>query len=164
MAIVLFTLTWPIMLLTAILIKLDEGVKTPVFYSQERVGVDGEPFNIFKFRSMRLDAEKFGAQIASENDPRITKTGNVLRKYRIDELPQIYNVMRGDMGFVGPRPERPEFGQSLIKNIPYYNISIIDDNELLTKVSEEGLLYVQNDRNWLNRAKQYLPVYQKLQK
>jgi sugar transferase (PEP-CTERM system associated) len=121
MAIVLFTLTWPIMLLTAILIKLDEGIKAPVFYSQERVGVDGEPFNIFKFRSMRLDAEKFGAQMASENDPRITKIGNVLRKYRIDELPQIYNVIRGDMGFVGPRPERPEFVQNLIKNIPYYN-------------------------------------------
>lgn len=121
MAFVLFTLTWPIMLLTAILIKLDEGITAPVFYSQERVGLDGEPFNIIKFRSMRLDAEKFGAQMASEDDPRITKIGNILRKYRIDELPQIYNVMRGDMGFVGPRPERPEFVQSLIKNIPYYN-------------------------------------------
>tara|TARA_R110001583_G_scaffold1542_10_gene12013 strand:- start:31890 stop:33239 length:1350 start_codon:yes stop_codon:yes gene_type:complete len=121
MAFVLFTLAWPIMLLTAILIKLDEGITAPVFYSQERVGLDGEPFNIFKFRSMRLDAEKLGAQMASKNDPRITKIGNVLRKYRIDELPQIYNVMRGDMGFVGPRPERPEFVQSLIKNIPYYN-------------------------------------------
>lgn len=70
---------------------------------------------------MRLDAEKFGAQMAEESDPRITKIGNILRKYRIDELPQIYNVMRGDMGFVGPRPERPEFVQNLIKNIPYYN-------------------------------------------
>jgi sugar transferase (PEP-CTERM system associated) len=121
MALVLFTLTWPIMLLTAILIKLDEGISAPILYFQERVGLDGEPFNIFKFRSMRLDAEKFGAQMASENDPRITKIGNILRKYRIDELPQIYNVMRGDMGFVGPRPERPQFVQGLIKNIPYYN-------------------------------------------
>jgi len=121
MAFVLFALAWPIMLLTAILIKLDEGITAPIFYFQERVGLDGEPFNIIKFRSMRLDAEKFGAQMASEDDPRITKIGNVLRKYRIDELPQIYNVMRGDMGFVGPRPERPEFVQSLIKNIPYYN-------------------------------------------
>ena len=121
MAFILFALTWPIMLLTAILLKLDEGIKAPVFYTQERVGLDGEPFNIIKFRSMRLDAEKFGAQMASQDDPRITKIGNVLRKYRIDELPQIYNVMRGDMGFVGPRPERPEFVQSLIKNIPYYN-------------------------------------------
>lgn len=117
----LFLFTWPIMLVTAILIKLDEGLKAPVFYSQERVGLDGQAFNIVKFRSMRLDAEKFGAQMASEDDPRITKIGNVLRKYRIDELPQIYNVMRGDMGFVGPRPERPEFVQDLIKNLPYYN-------------------------------------------
>jgi sugar transferase (PEP-CTERM system associated) len=121
MAVVLFAITWPVMLMTIILIKLDEGLRAPVFYLQERVGVDGEPFNIIKFRSMRLDAEKLGAQMASENDPRITKIGNVLRKYRIDELPQIYNVLLGDMGFVGPRPERPEFVQGLIKNIPYYN-------------------------------------------
>jgi sugar transferase (PEP-CTERM system associated) len=121
MAVVLFTVTWPVMLITIFLMKLDEGFRAPIFYLQERVGVDGEPFNIIKFRSMRLDAEKFGAQMASENDPRITKIGNFLRKYRIDELPQMYNVIRGDMGFVGPRPERPEFVQSLIKNIPYYN-------------------------------------------
>ena len=121
MAVVLFTVTWPVMLITILLMKLDEGLRAPIFYLQERVGVDGEPFNIIKFRSMRLDAEKFGAQMASENDPRITKIGNFLRKYRIDELPQMYNVIRGDMGFVGPRPERPEFVQSLIKNIPYYN-------------------------------------------
>lgn len=121
MAFVLFAVTWPVMLITALLMKLDEGFNAPIFYFQERVGLDGKPFNIIKFRSMRLDAEKFGAQMASENDPRITKIGNVLRKYRIDELPQIYNVMRGEMGFVGPRPERPEFVQSLIKNIPYYN-------------------------------------------
>jgi sugar transferase (PEP-CTERM system associated) len=121
MAIVLFLITWPVMLITIILIKLDEGWHAPVFYFQERVGLDGEPFNIFKFRSMRLDAEEFGAQMASEDDPRITKIGNILRKYRIDELPQLYNVIRGDMGFVGPRPERPEFVQNLIKNIPYYN-------------------------------------------
>lgn len=121
MAVVLFIVTWPVMLLTIIIIKFDEGLRAPIFYFQERVGVDGEPFNIIKFRSMRLDAEKFGAQMASEDDPRITKIGNYLRKYRIDELPQMYNVIRGDMGFVGPRPERPEFVQSLIKNIPYYN-------------------------------------------
>jgi sugar transferase (PEP-CTERM system associated) len=121
MAVVLFSITWPVMLITIIIMKLDEGLSAPIFYSQERVGVDGEPFKIIKFRSMRLDAEKFGAQMASEDDPRITKIGNYLRKYRIDELPQMYNVIRGDMGFVGPRPERPEFVQSLIKNIPYYN-------------------------------------------
>jgi sugar transferase (PEP-CTERM system associated) len=121
MGLVLLLLTWPVMLIAVIMMKLDEGIGAPVFYLQERVGLDGEPFNIYKFRSMRLDAEKFGAQMASENDPRITKIGNFLRKYRIDELPQIYNVLRGDMGFVGPRPERPQFVQQLIKSIPYYN-------------------------------------------
>lgn len=121
MAFLLLLITWPVMLITIMLIKIDEGLRAPAFYFQERVGLDGRPFNIIKFRSMRLDAEKLGAQMASENDSRVTKTGNFLRKYRIDELPQIYNVLRGDMGFVGPRPERPEFVQKLIKNIPYYN-------------------------------------------
>ena len=120
-ALFLLFLTWPVMLITAVCIKLTEGLKAPVFYTQERVGLDGEPFNIIKFRSMRLDAEKHGAQMASENDNRITKIGNILRKYRIDELPQIWNVLHGDMGFVGPRPERPHFVQKLIKNLPYYN-------------------------------------------
>ncbi|MBA6225807.1 TIGR03013 family PEP-CTERM/XrtA system glycosyltransferase [Colwellia sp. MB02u-18] len=121
MGFILLMVTWPIMLITTLLIKLDEGLKAPVFYSQERVGVDGQAFSIIKFRSMRLDAEKNGAQMASENDDRTTRIGKFIRKYRIDELPQIYNVMLGEMGFVGPRPERPEFVQQLIKNIPYYN-------------------------------------------
>ena len=121
MGFALLMLTWPVMLITTLLIKLDEGFKAPIFYFQERVGLDGQAFNIIKFRSMRVDAEKNGAQMASENDDRTTKIGKFIRKYRIDELPQIYNVMRGDMGFVGPRPERPEFVQQLIKNIPYYN-------------------------------------------
>jgi len=117
----LFLVTWPVMLITVILIKLDEGMKAPVFYFQERVGLDGHAFDIIKFRSMRIDAEKNGAQMAKENDDRTTKIGKFIRKYRVDELPQIYNVMRGEMGFVGPRPERPEFVQQLIKNLPYYN-------------------------------------------
>lgn len=121
MGFILFLITWPVMLITALLIKLDEGAKAPIFYMQERVGLDGQAFNIIKFRSMRLDAEKDGAQMAKENDDRTTKIGKFIRKYRIDELPQIYNVMRGDMGFVGPRPERPQFVQELIKTIPYYN-------------------------------------------
>lgn len=117
----LLLFTWPIMLITALLIKLEEGLKAPVFYKQERVGLDGNAFNIIKFRSMRVDAEKDGAKWASKDDDRTTRLGKFLRKYRVDELPQIYNVMRGDMGFVGPRPERPEFVQGLIKTIPYYN-------------------------------------------
>ncbi|TYK65771.1 TIGR03013 family XrtA/PEP-CTERM system glycosyltransferase [Colwellia echini] len=121
MALFLLMLTWPIMLLTALFMKMTEGWSAPVFYKQIRVGLDGEPFKIIKFRSMRLDAEKDGAQMASENDNRITKIGHYLRKYRIDELPQIWNVLHGDMGFVGPRPERPEFVTQLIENLPYYN-------------------------------------------
>ena len=121
MALVLLLLTWPVMLITALCMKITEGFNAPIFYKQERVGLDGEPFNMIKFRSMHLDAEKYGAQMASENDNRITKVGQYLRKYRIDELPQIWNVLHGNMGFVGPRPERPQFVQSLIKNIPYYN-------------------------------------------
>jgi sugar transferase (PEP-CTERM system associated) len=121
MALVLLLLTWPVMFITALCMKITEGFNAPIFYKQERVGLDGEPFNMIKFRSMRLDAEKHGAQMASENDNRITKVGQYLRKYRIDELPQIWNVLHGHMGFVGPRPERPQFVQSLIKNIPYYN-------------------------------------------
>ena len=117
----LLLFTWPIMLVTALLIKLEEGIKAPVFYKQERVGLDGNAFRIIKFRSMRVDAEKDGAKWASKDDDRTTRLGKFLRKYRVDELPQIYNVMRGDMGFVGPRPERPEFVQGLIKTIPYYN-------------------------------------------
>jgi sugar transferase (PEP-CTERM system associated) len=120
-ALVLMLIAWPVMLITAILIKLDEGMNAPIFYLQERVGLDGQAFNIYKFRSMRIDAEKHGAQMASENDDRTTKIGKFIRKYRVDELPQILNVIRGDMGFVGPRPERPEFVQQLIKNLPYYN-------------------------------------------
>ena len=117
----LFLVTWPVMLITALLIKLEDGWKSPIFYSQERVGLDGQAFKIVKFRSMRIDAEKNGAQMAAKDDDRTTRIGKAIRKYRIDELPQIYNVMVGDMGFVGPRPERPQFVQQLIKNIPYYN-------------------------------------------
>ena len=120
MALFLLLLTWPIMLITALFMKITEGLRAPIFYKQVRVGLDGELFSIIKFRSMRLDAEKHGAQMASENDTRVTKIGVYLRKYRIDELPQIWNVLRGDMGFVGPRPERPTFVEQLKVNLPYY--------------------------------------------
>lgn len=120
----LFTLllAWPIMLITALLIYLEDGRRTgaPILYRQTRVGFDGQPFQIIKFRSMRVDAEKNGAQWASTNDDRVTRVGRVIRKYRIDELPQLFNVLKGEMGFVGPRPERPEFVSQLAKDIPYY--------------------------------------------
>ncbi|WNC72532.1 TIGR03013 family PEP-CTERM/XrtA system glycosyltransferase [Thalassotalea psychrophila] len=118
---ILFLVAWPFMLLTVIAIKLEDGLDKPCFYKQERVGLRGNIFQIIKFRSMKLDAENNGAQWAKTSDSRITKVGSIIRKYRIDELPQIYNVLAGDMGFVGPRPERPEFVEQLRTKIPYYN-------------------------------------------
>ncbi|MBU2109636.1 exopolysaccharide biosynthesis polyprenyl glycosylphosphotransferase [Patescibacteria group bacterium] len=96
--------------------------KGPVFYKQKRMGRNGKIFEILKFRSMVADAEKNGAEWAKENDKRITVAGNILRKTRIDELPQIWNVLRGDLSFVGPRPERPEFVGKLEKQIPHYSM------------------------------------------
>jgi sugar transferase (PEP-CTERM system associated) len=117
-ALLLFTL--PIMVIAALLIYLEDG--RPIFYRQERVGKDGKSFMVFKFRSMRRDAEQAGMPVwASENDPRTTRVGHWLRKLRIDELPQILNVLKGEMSFVGPRPERPYFVQQLSKEIPYYD-------------------------------------------
>lgn len=94
----------------------------PIFFRQVRVGFRGRPFTIYKFRTMRQDAEAKGAVWATKNDPRITPLGRFMRKTRLDEIPQLWNVLRGDMGFVGPRPERPEFVQWLVKEIPYYNL------------------------------------------
>lgn len=120
-ALLIFSVTWPLMILTVIAIKLEEGLTAPVLYSQKRTGLDGKAFDIYKFRSMRTDAEKDGAKWAQKSDPRVTKVGNFIRKYRIDELPQLFNVIRGDMGFVGPRPERPQFTEEFELSIPYYN-------------------------------------------
>ncbi len=116
---VLFVLAAPIMLATAILIKLESP--GPVLYRQERVGQNGRTFNVTKFRSMRTDAEKDGKPVwAKANDNRVTRIGNIIRKLRIDELPQIFNVLRGDMSLVGPRPERPFFVEQLTQEIPFY--------------------------------------------
>jgi sugar transferase (PEP-CTERM system associated) len=110
----------PLMLLTAVAIKLDS--RGPVFFSQERVGENGEIFVLRKFRSMRTDAEEeSGPMWATEDDPRITRVGKIIRKLRIDELPQLWNVFNGDMSFVGPRPERQFFVEKLKKTVPFYN-------------------------------------------
>jgi len=112
-------LTLPLMLLAAMLVRATS--KGPVLYKQTRVGKNGELISVLKFRSMFVDAEAVsGAVWASKNDPRITMVGKYLRKFRIDELPQFWNVLRGDMSFVGPRPERPEFVQALSEKIPFY--------------------------------------------
>jgi sugar transferase (PEP-CTERM system associated) len=111
-------LTLPLMLITTLLIKFEsEG---PVFYRQERVGLNGRTFNVLKFRSMRTDAEKAGVQWARANDNRVTRVGAVIRKLRIDELPQLFNVLKDDMSFIGPRPERPFFVEQLTEAIPFY--------------------------------------------
>jgi lipopolysaccharide/colanic/teichoic acid biosynthesis glycosyltransferase len=94
----------------------------PIFFRQTRVGRSGRLINIFKFRTMRQDAEANGAVWAAKNDPRVTMVGRFMRKTRLDEIPQLWNVLRGDMAFVGPRPERPEFVKWLTSEIPYYNL------------------------------------------
>jgi sugar transferase (PEP-CTERM system associated) len=109
----------PVMLFTALAVKLSSP--GPVLYRQNRVGLDGVPFTIYKFRSMRVDSEAAtGAVWATKDDPRVTKVGRILRKLRLDELPQLFNVLRGEMSLVGPRPERPEFVKNLTEQIPYY--------------------------------------------
>lgn len=111
----------PFMILTAIAIKIEDGPKASVFYKQKRVGQYGRTFGVLKFRSMSEDAERDGKpQWATKNDSRVTRVGAFIRKTRIDELPQILNVVRGEMSFVGPRPERPEFVTQLSERIPYY--------------------------------------------
>lgn len=114
----LLVLTLPIIVLFAGLVKLDS--KGPAFFRQTRVGLYGEPFTLIKLRSMRTDAEKDGAKWAEENDPRITRLGRFIRKVRIDELPQTWSVLKGQMSFVGPRPEVPTFVESLEEEIPFY--------------------------------------------
>ena len=108
----------PFFPLVVILIRLSS--KGPIFFRQKRVGVGGQNFYVYKFRSMFVDAEAAGARWATKNDPRVTKFGMFMRKTRIDELPQLWNVLRGDMGFVGPRPERPEFVPMLAEHLPFY--------------------------------------------
>jgi sugar transferase (PEP-CTERM system associated) len=115
-------LTVPVMLLAALLIWLESGCRGPILYRQTRVGRDGKLFRILKFRSMSVDAEKSGARWAVQDDTRITVVGGFLRKSRIDELPQLINVLKGDMSFVGPRPERPEFVEELANEIPFYDL------------------------------------------
>jgi sugar transferase (PEP-CTERM system associated) len=111
----------PVMLVTAAAIAIED--RGPVFYQQARVGRNGRTFRVLKFRSMRKDAEEGGLPTwASANDPRVTRVGRILRALRIDELPQLINVFRGDMSFVGPRPERAYFVDQLVQEVPYYNV------------------------------------------
>lgn len=120
LSLILFILSLPVLALCSIGIKLSS--KGPAIFSQERVGHEGKVFKIYKLRTMFVNAEENGAQWASSNDTRIFPFGNFLRKSRIDELPQCWNILRGDMSIIGPRPERPEFTLSLANEIPYYDL------------------------------------------
>jgi exopolysaccharide biosynthesis polyprenyl glycosylphosphotransferase len=121
LALLLLLVAAPIMIVVAIIIKLE--TPGPAIFSQERVGLFGKKFNVYKFRSMRQDAErKTGPTWAKENDDRITRVGGFLRKARLDELPQVWNVLKGDMSFIGPRPERPYFVDLLKSKIRYYDL------------------------------------------
>jgi sugar transferase (PEP-CTERM system associated) len=121
-SLLLALVTLPVVLLTMLAIVIEDGPRAPIFYRQRRVGLDSREFDVLKFRSMRVDAEGDGkARWASGSDDRVTSVGKLIRKVRIDELPQIFNVLRGDMSFVGPRPERPPFVAQLAESIPYYD-------------------------------------------
>lgn len=127
---VLLIITLPICLIVCIAIYLELGVN-PI-YTQKRVGLNGRVFKIYKLRSMYIDAEKDGPRWASENDERVTKVGRIIRKTRIDELPQLVNILKGDMSIIGPRPERPELIKEFIKYLPDFN------NRLLVKPGITG--------------------------
>ncbi|MEO7774851.1 MAG: sugar transferase [Steroidobacteraceae bacterium] len=120
-SVVMVTLLLPVIVLAAIAIKCEDGLRAPVFYRQQRVGLNGKVFDLLKFRSMHSNAESDGiARWAQKDDTRVTRVGAIMRVTRIDELPQLLNVLVGQMSMVGPRPERPQFVAELTKKIPYY--------------------------------------------
>ncbi len=120
-SVILLVISAPLLLLAALAIWIESGFRDPILYRQVRVGENGRQFELLKMRTMRTDAEADGKAVwAQQNDPRVTRAGRVLRVYRIDELPQLFNILRGDMSLVGPRPERPEFVQRLQQESPHY--------------------------------------------
>ena len=124
MSLLILLITSPVMLLTLILIWLSTFGRAPVIYRQTRVGMNGRLFSVIKFRSMRTDAEQNGARMAIRNDARVTRIGRFIRKTRIDELPQLFNVLKGEMSLVGPRPERPEFVSLFQRSIKGYSLRL----------------------------------------
>lgn len=140
----------PIFIVTAILIKLD--TKGPVFYKQQRIGQHGIPFYIYKFRSMIDNAERGHPMLSSENDARITKIGKILRKYRIDETPQFWNVLRGDMSLVGPRPERQFFVNQIIEKASYYTL-VYQIRPGITSMGVVKFGYATNIEQMIERTK-----------
>lgn len=140
----------PILLLVSLIVKCTS--RGPVFFVQERIGKDGVPFNIYKFRSMRIDAEKLGPALSSGNDPRITKCGKFMRKTRIDELPQFFNVLRGDMAIVGPRPERQFWINQIIETSPHYK-RLLRVKPGITSLGQVKYGYAENVGEMLKRLR-----------
>ncbi|HKZ68153.1 MAG TPA: sugar transferase, partial [Chitinophagaceae bacterium] len=157
-ALVALVILFPVMLYIALRVKLSSA--GPVFFSQERIGYKGKPFYMYKFRSMVKDAEKNGPALSSDNDPRITRLGRSMRKWRLDELPQLWNILKGDMSLVGPRPERRFYIDQVIARFPYYKYLLkvkpgltswgmvqfgyAENVEQIVERSKFDLLYIEN--------------------
>lgn len=150
-SLLLLVVTLPVLLVTAIAIKLESPGS--IFYKQERVGKNGKLFNVWKLRSMRNDAEKNGPQWASKNDARVTQVGSFIRKTRIDELPQLFNILNGEMSLIGPRPERPMFTEQFDKEIPGFK------NRLLVKPGLTGWAQVNGGYEMTPAEKLDLDMY-----
>ncbi len=140
----------PLMVYAALRVK--SSSKGPVFYSQERIGYKGKPFRMYKFRSMIHDAEKLGPALSSNNDPRITKWGKTMRKWRIDELPQLWNILRGEMSLVGPRPERRYYIDQVVQRFPYYKY-LLKVKPGLTSWGMVQFGYAENVEEMIERSK-----------
>jgi len=140
----------PFLLFLAIRVRFSSS--GPIFYSQERIGLKGRPFRIYKFRSMFTNAESNGPSLSSENDPRITPWGKVMRKWRFDELPQFYNILKGDMSLVGPRPERKYYIDQIIQTTPY-NRYLLKVKPGLTSWGMVKFGYAENVEQMIERSK-----------
>jgi lipopolysaccharide/colanic/teichoic acid biosynthesis glycosyltransferase len=140
----------PLLIYVAIRVKLSS--KGPVFYSQERIGYRGKPFMIHKFRSMFVNAEENGPLLSSDNDPRITNWGRVMRKWRLDELPQLWNIIKGEMSLVGPRPERKYYIDRLVLRFPYYKY-LLKVKPGLTSWGMVQFGYAENVEEMIERSK-----------
>lgn len=140
----------PVYIITALVIKVTS--KGPVFYSHERIGLNGKPFTMYKFRSMYVDAEKNGPALSSKNDPRITPFGRYMRKIRLDEIPQFYNVIKGDMSLVGPRPERQFFIDQIVKEAPHYKL-LLKVKPGITSWGQVKYGYAENVEEMIERLK-----------
>jgi exopolysaccharide biosynthesis polyprenyl glycosylphosphotransferase len=140
----------PLILYAAIRVKLSS--KGPIFYTQERIGYKGKPFRMIKYRSMINDAEKEGPSLSSENDKRITRWGKTMRKWRIDELPQLLNILKGEMSLVGPRPERRFFIDQIISSFPYYKY-LLKVKPGLTSWGMVQFGYAENVEEMVERCK-----------